>query len=140
MSRVFDRKSTRGRGSDPFVGKCLRNPTVLFFRFGAALLLLVSVALTGTVLETQNLALKRSLSQQQYRMEVLLESQASLRLESQRLGTPAKLFDAMQNGDAALHRPPKPQRADLRRAPLLNWNHTPGNSSHEGPKMKILPE
>lgn len=84
--------------------------------------MLVSVALTGTVLETQNLALKRSLSQQQYRLEILLETQASLRLESQRLGTPAKLFDALENGDASLYRPPRPQRADQRRAPLLNWS------------------
>lgn len=100
----------------------------MFFRFGAALILIVSVALTGTALETQNLALKRSLSQQQYRMEVLLESQAKLRLETQRLGAPAKLFDALERGDASLYRPPKPQRADQRRAPLLNWNNANGNS------------
>lgn len=94
----------------------------MFFRFGAALMLVVSVALAGTALETQNLSLKRSISRQQYRLEVLLESQTSLRLESQRLGAPAKLLDAMDRGDAALSRPAKPQRADVRRSPLLNWN------------------
>lgn len=98
----------------------------MFFRFGAALILIVGVALTGTALETQNLALKRSLSQQQYRMDVLLESQAKLRLETQRLGAPAKLFDALERGDASLYRPPKPQRADQRRAPLLNWGNPQG--------------
>jgi len=96
----------------------------MFFRFGAALLLVVIVALSGTALETQNLALKRSLSQQQYRMEVLLETQTRLRLETQRLGAPAKLFDALQQQDATLYRPPKPQRVDQRRAPLLNWNNS----------------
>lgn len=102
----------------------------MFFRFGAALLLVVSVAVAGTALETQNLALKRSLSQQQYRMEVLLESQATLRLEIQKLGAPAKLFDALEKGEASLYRPPKPQRMDQRRAPLLNWNAPrPGQSS-----------
>lgn len=101
----------------------------MFFRFGAALLLVVSVALTGTALETQNLALKRSLSQQQYQLEVLLETQAKLRLETQRLGAPARLFDALERGDAALYRPPKPQRSDERRAPLLNWNQLPQRSS-----------
>ena len=95
----------------------------MFFRFGAALALVVMIALAGTVLETQNLALKRSLSQQHYRLEVLVETQAGLKLEAQRLGTTAKLFEALQRGDAALHRPAKPQRSDERRAPLLNWNN-----------------
>lgn len=106
---------------------------VMFFRFGAALILIVSVALTGTALETQNLAIKRSLSQQQYRMEVLQEGQAKLRLETQRLGAPAKLFDALERGDASLYRPPKPQRADQRKAPLLNWN----NSNDSGSKSTL---
>ncbi len=96
----------------------------MFFRFGAALLLVVSVALAGTVLETRNLSLRRSLSQQQYRMDILLESQSSLRLETQRLGAPSKLLDALEQSDAALYRPPKPQRADQRKAPLLNWSNT----------------
>lgn len=99
---------------------------MLFFRFGAALLLVVLVGLCGTALETQNLALKRSLSQQQYRMDVLLESQARLRLETQRLGAPAKLLESLQQKDAELYRPPKPQRADQRKAPLLNWS-SPSN-------------
>ena len=97
----------------------------MFFRFGAALALVVAIALTGTALETQNLALKRSLSQQHYRLEDLVETQARLKLEAQRLGTPAKLFEAMQRGDTALQRPAKPQRSDERRAPLLNWNNDP---------------
>lgn len=101
----------------------------MFFRFGAALLLVVIVALCGTALETQNLALKRSLSQQQYRMEVLLETQTRLRLETQRLGAPAKLFDALQQQDATLYRPPKPQRVDQRRAPLLNWSNVPSRET-----------
>ena len=96
----------------------------VFFRFGAALALVVAIALAGTAMETQNLAYKRQLSQQQYRLEVLVETQASLKLEAQRLGTPAKLFDALQKDGAALHRPAKPQRHDERRTPLLNWNHS----------------
>lgn len=108
----------------------------MFFRFGAALLLVVIVALSGTALETQNLALKRSLSQQQYRMEVLLETQTRLRLETQRLGAPAKLFDALQQQDATLYRPPKPQRVDQRRAPLLNWSNAP---SREAPARSPSP-
>lgn len=93
----------------------------MFFRFGAALLLIVSVALAGTALETRCLMLKRSLSQQQYRHEVLMETQARLRLETQRLGAPARLWEALQRGETALQRPPQPQREAQRRAPLLNW-------------------
>ena len=98
----------------------------VFFRFGAALALVVAIALAGTAMETQNLAYKRQLSQQQYRLEVLVETQAGLKLEAQRLGTPAKLFDALQKDGATLHRPAKPQRHDERRTPLLNWNHSAG--------------
>lgn len=110
----------------------------MFFRFGAALLLVVSVALAGTALETQNLALKRSLSQQQYRLEVLMESQARLRLETQRLGATARLYDVLQGDDAALYRPPKPQRADQRRAPLLNWSNPaiPGRQPNTNSQTK----
>jgi hypothetical protein len=97
----------------------------MFFRFGAALALIVTVAVAGTALETQNLALKRSLSQQHYQLDVLVESQNSLRLEAQRLGAPARLFESLERGDAALHRPSKPQRSDQRRAPLLNWSNVP---------------
>lgn len=116
-----DARNSRAAGRVEFA-----EGNAMFFRFGAALLLVVLVALIGAMLETQNLALKRSLSQQQYRMEVLQETQVRLRLESQRLGTPARLFEALQQADAELHRPPKPQRADQRRAPLLNWNSPSG--------------
>lgn len=95
----------------------------MFFRFGAALALVVAIALAGTALETQNLALKRSLSQQQYRLDVLVEEQARLRLDAQKLGTPAKLFESLQGGGTALQRPEKPQRSDERRTPLLNWSN-----------------
>ncbi len=101
----------------------------MFFRFGAALLLVVSVALTGTALETQNMALKRSLSQQNYQLDVLLETQAKLRLATQRLGAPAKLLDALERDDATMYRPPKPQRSDQRRTPLLNWSNPPNRSN-----------
>ncbi len=103
----------------------------MFFRFGAALVLIVMVALAGTALETRNLALKRSLSQQQYQLDVLVESQHSLRLEAQRLGTPAKLFESLEGDDTALHRPVRPQRTDQRRAPLLNWNNNSFSRSRQ---------
>jgi len=95
---------------------------VVFFRFGAALALVVVIALCGTGLETQNLWLKRSLCQQKYRLDVLIESQAAIRLETQRLGAPAKLFQALEQSSASLRRPAKALRNDRRRASLLNWS------------------
>ena len=94
----------------------------MFFRFGSALSLIVLVALTGTALEKQNLQLKRALSHQQYRLDALLDSHVRLRLDAQRLGTPARLLGPLERGELPLERPTKPQRTDLRRAPLLNWS------------------
>lgn len=94
----------------------------MFFRFGAALSLIVLIALSGTALETQNLQLKRALSHQQYRLDAMLDSHVRLRLQSQRLGTPASLLGPLERGELPLHRPTKPQRTDQRRAPLLNWS------------------
>ena len=93
-----------------------------FFRFGAALSLVVLIALCGTMLEKQNLQLKRAISHQHYRLDELLDSHGRLRLEAQRLCTPARLLEPLERGELPLRRPDKPQRTDERRTPLLNWN------------------
>jgi hypothetical protein len=98
----------------------------MFFRFGAALSLVVLIALSGTAIEKQSLQLKRALSHQQYRADALLDSHVRLRLEAQRLGTPARLLGPLERGELPLHRPTKPQRTDQRRAPLLNWSPRSG--------------
>lgn len=97
----------------------------MFFRFAAALSLVVLIALSGTTLEKQNLELKRALSHQQYRVDALLDSHVRLRLEAQRLGTPARLLGPLERGELSLQRPVKPQRSDERRTPLLNWSSQP---------------
>ena len=94
----------------------------MFFRFGAALTLVVLIALLGTTLEKQNLELKRAISHQQYRLDELLSSHVRLKLEAQRLGTPARLLGPLERGEHQLERPTKPQRTDERRTPLLNWS------------------
>lgn len=139
--QVLSRSQAAMRSLDvgSVIGSSFAESGEMFFRFGAALLLVVCVALAGTALETQNLALKRSLSQQQYRLEALMESQARLRLETQRLGATARLYDVLEGDDATLYRPPKPQRADQRRAPLLNWSSppVPGSQPHTEPQTAI---
>lgn len=94
----------------------------MFFRFVSALCLIVLIALLGTTLEKRSLELKRAISQQRYRQEALIDSHARLRLEAQRLGTPAQLLRPLEEGDLPLYRPEKPQRSDERKTPLLNWN------------------
>jgi hypothetical protein len=94
----------------------------MFFRFGAALCLIVLVALSGTALEKENLQLKRALTQQQYRLDVLLDSHVRMRLQAQTLGTPERLLGPLERGELPLERPTKPLRTDQRRAPLVNWS------------------
>lgn len=97
----------------------------MFFRFAAALSLIVLIALLGTSLEKQNLELKRAISQQQYRQDELLDSHVRLRLEAQRLGTPIRLLGPLERGELPLHRPEKSPRSDKRQTPLTNWNSRP---------------
>ena len=94
----------------------------MFFRFGAALFLIVVIALAGTTLEKRNLELKRAISQQQYRQEALMDMHVRLRLEAQRLGTPERLLGPLERGELPLQRPEKPARSDARQSPLQNWN------------------
>jgi hypothetical protein len=70
----------------------------MYFRFGSALVLAVLVAFAGIAIEKQCLALKRSIIRQQYRREVLGDEYARLRLETQQLGAPIRLFQALEQG------------------------------------------
>lgn len=80
----------------------------MFFRFGVALALVVVISLAGTMLEKRNLELKRAVSRQHYRLEILEERYAARRVEAQRLGAPARLIDQL---DADLLSPAKPEPA-----------------------------
>ena len=53
---------------------------MLMFRFLAALSLIVTVSLVGVGLAKRELALKRAISLQHYRMDQLLEERARLRV------------------------------------------------------------
>lgn len=97
----------------------------MFFRFGAAVCLVVLIALAGTALEKQNLTLRRTISHQEYQQEVLLERLSELRLEAQRKGTPASLLQPLEEGSFSLERPEKPVRERVPRPPLLNWSQRP---------------
>jgi hypothetical protein len=68
---------------------------IMFFRFGGALVLLVLIALGGIAIEKRNLDLRRAVSHQNFRQDVLLEDHALHRLKAQQLGAPSRLIDEM---------------------------------------------
>ena len=61
---------------------------MLLFRFASALLLILAVSLIGIRLESDELALKRSISLQHYRLHQLLEERARLRIRMHSLTGP----------------------------------------------------
>lgn len=73
----------------------------MFFRFGSAIVLVVLISLAGTALEKRNLQLKRAVSRQHYRLEVLLEQHAARRVEAQRLGAPIRLVQTVDDAAQA---------------------------------------
>lgn len=75
----------------------------MFFRFGGTLVLLVLIALGGIALEKRNLDLRRAVSHQKFRQEVLLEEHAIYRLKAQQLGAPSRLIDDLH--EAEMRRP-----------------------------------
>ena len=100
----------------------------MFFRFAAALMLVVAVSMAQIGLEKQTLRLRRLVSRQYYQMDELLELHAQLRLEIQQRSAPSRLTadslwrkpeesDPGRSAESsAVHRPAAP--ATL---PLLRW-------------------
>lgn len=79
----------------------------MFFRFGAALAMVVAISLAGTALEKRNLELKRAATRQHYRLQVLEEQYLAQRVVAQQLGAPSRL---MGDIDAELLAPAKPEK------------------------------
>ena len=63
-------------------------------RFGAALAILVAVALTGVALEQRSLELARQSSLETFRADRLEQQAAELRLKIEELQTPQRLMEA----------------------------------------------
>ena len=74
----------------------------MFFRFGSALILVVVTSLLGIYVEKQNLTLRREISRQHYRMDVLQEEYARLRLRSQQLAAIERLFATVEDEGSGL--------------------------------------
>jgi hypothetical protein len=69
----------------------------MYFRFGAALVLAVLVAVSGIAIEKRCLMLRRALSRERYRYEVVRDLYARQRLLTEQLGAPARLFEALES-------------------------------------------
>lgn len=80
----------------------------MFFRFGGTLVLLVLIALGGIALEKRSLTLRRAVSHQKFRQEVLLEEHAVHRLKAQQLGAPGQLIDDLHQAEMRLPNGRKP--------------------------------
>ena len=74
----------------------------MFFRFGSAIILVVVTSLLGIFVEKQNLTLRREISRQHYRMDVLQEEHARLRLRSQQLAAVERLFATIEDEESGL--------------------------------------
>lgn len=72
----------------------------MFFRFCAALSLVVVIAAIGITLEKRLLDLKRDQTLQAYRLEQLEEKYARLKLRTQELGAPARLLESLERSEA----------------------------------------
>lgn len=93
----------------------------MYFRFGSAVVVVVLISLAGTALEKRSLELRREIGRQHYRMEVLRERHARLRLRTQQLGAPVRMLDSLESGRLRLARPERPAETAPRRTPLLKW-------------------
>ena len=78
---------------------CLGVECPVYFRFAAALLLVVLVSMAGVRLEKQSLELRRAVTVQYYQTDLLLEMLVRLRLETQRLTAPSQLAAVKENSE-----------------------------------------
>ncbi|RLS37355.1 MAG: hypothetical protein DWH81_11300 [Planctomycetota bacterium] len=88
---------------------------IMFFRFCAALSLVVLIAAAGIAVEKQLLDMKRTQTLQVYRLEQLEEKYARLKLRTQELGAPSRLMESLEQAEA--------ERAARRRATVVPLNN-----------------
>lgn len=93
----------------------------MYFRFGSALVLVILMSVAGIAIEKQCLALRRAVIRQQYRRDVLGDQYARLRLQTQQLGAPVRLFEALESGRLERMPPDDANEPGGRRSPLLAW-------------------
>ncbi|MHC4876912.1 MAG: hypothetical protein ACYTGL_10465 [Planctomycetota bacterium] len=107
----------------------------MFFRFGAGLFLVVLVSLLGIAIEKRNLDLRRDLSRQHYRMDVLRDEHARLRLKCQQLAAVDRQIQLIDQEGAELSQPQVP---DLPPAPADGANESDESVLQPGRRIPLL--
>ena len=92
----------------------------MFFRFAAALTLVVLISIIGTALEKQTLEVKRAASRQAFQIDLLMEMHTQLRLSIQQQTAPAELAKA-QRTSLLTNSPAAHETATMPPAPLYRW-------------------
>lgn len=75
----------------------LQSVSAMYFRFSIAILLVVAISIGNVAIEKSSFDLRREISRQQYRKEVLLKEHHQLRARSQELGAPIRLLEALKS-------------------------------------------
>lgn len=100
----------------------------MYFRFGCGLALVVAVSVLGVAIEKANIRLKSDLSRQYYLLGALRERHAQLRTRTQRLGAPARIVNAIDEGELEVREPAKSTDSaagsETPQRPLLRWRRT----------------
>ena len=91
------------------------------FRFGSALVLAILIAVAGVAIEKRCLELRRALIAQRYRQEALRDLVAQLRLKTQQLGAPTRVFEEIAEERIGADAPNFVDEIPAERQPLLSW-------------------
>ncbi|MCA9039949.1 MAG: hypothetical protein KDA65_06315 [Planctomycetaceae bacterium] len=110
----------------------------MFFRFGAAILLIVLICLIGIAIEKQNLDLRRDLSRQHAQSEELLEAHARLRLQTQQLGATSRLMREAPSNEEDFSDTEYIRLENNPRVPLLRWRPFAPRVTEEGDQNRAL--
>lgn len=84
-------------------------------------MLVVLISAAGIALEKERLNLDRRVSRQQYRLDVLRDRQARLRLRTEQLGAPNRTIDALEKGTLEIRRADRQRQSQSEHLPLLLW-------------------
>ena len=109
----------------------------MFFRFAAALLLIVLVSMAGVMLEKQILDLRRAVSRQYYQTDLLIELHVKLRLETQQLTSPSQLAALAPEPGPEKSPPQKKSRRTVVRQAELPQDATRENTAPRIPLLRF---
>ena len=118
----------------------------MYFRFASTICLVVAISLIGVGFEKETLSLRREVSRQHFRADILGDNRAKLRWECEQLGAPQRLIEQLPSENSSPEesdqnssnkQTPKKSKAkskakskgkktaQLKALPLLDWQQSP---------------